>query len=103
VLDEVQAAVGAKHAAYLGQGAGYVGDRAHRPGGQDVVDAPGLDGERLPVQADELDGNPRLRQPFSGEPPAEHGRVDGIDPGHRVRIVRNVEPGPEPDLHHLAG
>jgi hypothetical protein len=102
VLDEVQRAAGAEHAADLGQGRAHVGDRAQGPGAEDVVDASVVQGQRLGVQADVFDRHRARGDSLGRQFPPGGGGIDGPDVGQAGRVMGHVAARAEADLEHVA-
>jgi len=101
MLHEAERAAGPQHPADLGQGPHRVRDRAQRPGAQHIIDAGVADRQRLGVGTDVLDRYVARGGSFRSQLAARGGRVDGPDPFEPGRVVRDVQPRPEPDLQYL--
>jgi hypothetical protein len=101
VLDEVQRGCRLQHPPELVQRGDDVGDRAHRPRRQGGVERVVGEGQPLAVEPGPPDRHLRAADPFGGQPPPDVGGLDRGDRGDDRRVVRDVEPAAEPDLHDL--
>lgn len=91
-----------KHPSDLAEGGLHVGNRAERPGADDVVDRVILEWEGLTIEPDEFHGQPALGDATPGHLPADGRRVDGQHPLHLGRVVGEVRPRSESHLQHGA-
>ena len=103
MLDEVQLTVRAQDPIHLPKRTLDVGDGTHRPGDQDVVDAVGVQGKQLPVQADVLHRYSTGGDPLGGELAPDRRRIDGLDAANSRRVERDVQARTEADFEDLAG
>lgn len=102
VLGEIQRSARLQHAVDLGEHLCRVGHGAHRPGAENMVHAAVGRRERSGVESRELDRHRTRGDAVSGDLPPGDRRIDNPDPGHRGRVVGEIQSGSEADLQHLA-
>ena len=98
MFEEMEATPRPENPTEFRQNLGRIGDGTERERGERGVAAGVVEGDRLAIKTDVLDGCPAGCNALGSQPPCERGGFDREHPFHFWWIVLDIETGAESDL-----